>query len=448
MASLSKDGKNGWRILFVCPTTKKRPTIRTGKCSKKAAETARNMVENLVEAKQLGQPINQQTAAWLESITGTPLRERLAKVGLCEATTATLLGEFLDGFIEQHKQRGDVAESTLTVWGHTVRNLKDFFGIDKPLRSITPEDADNWNAWLKANEDLAENTIRKRCQFAKRFFNVAVRRKLVERNPFKTLVGTTVPVPERQFFVERDVIDDLLAECPAAEHRLMLLFARYLGVRVPSEIVPLKWSDVNWKTMQIIVTSPKTKRHPGGHERVVPIFPEVAVELQRAWDSAPEGAVWVFPSMRSAEKNQGTWLTRAILRTGRQPWPRLWVALRASRATELVNEFPSHVCAAWLGHTEAIANQHYRMVTSEHIERATSQPTGSLPGQPKSPNENLAQNPAHSPHVEANQGFSRNATSPTIPGKSEACGAMTTPLVEDNGLEPMTFWLPARRSPN
>jgi len=42
MASLSKDG-SGWRILFVCPTTKKRRTIRTGKCAKKTAQTCLNM---------------------------------------------------------------------------------------------------------------------------------------------------------------------------------------------------------------------------------------------------------------------------------------------------------------------------------------------------------------------------------------------------------------------
>ncbi len=443
MASLSKDG-SGWRILFCCPTTKKRRTIRTGKCAKKNAETALNMVEKLVEAKGLGSPINQQVAGWLESIEGTPLRTRLAKAGLCEPVTATQLGEFLEGFIDQRRRRGDVTEATLIVWGHTKRNLVEYFGADKSLRGIKPEEAENWNAWLKTNENLAENTIRKRCQFAKRFFNVAERRRLVERNPFKGLVGTTIPVPERQFFIDRDTVDDLLNECPTTEHRLMLLFARYLGVRVPSEIVPLKWSDVNWKAMQIIITSPKTKRHRDGHQRFVPVFPEVYPALLEASENAPDGAVYIFPSIRSAEKNQGTWLKRAILRTGRKPWPRLWVNFRSSRATELANEYPSHVAAAWLGHTEMIANQHYRQVTSEHVERATSTPTGAMPGQSKLPKEQPAQIPAQSPHLLVNQGSSRNETSPTFPEESEACGAMITPLVEDNGLEPMTFWLPAR----
>ena len=44
--------------------------------------------------------------------------------------------------------------------------------------------------------------------------------------------------------------------------------------------------------------------------------------------------------------------------------------LRASRATELADFFPSHVCAAWLGHTEKIADAFYRQVTDEHFTRA------------------------------------------------------------------------------
>ena len=61
MASSSKDG-NGWRILFVCPTLGKRRTCRTGRCAKKNAETARNMVERLIETRMMGTVIDGQTA--------------------------------------------------------------------------------------------------------------------------------------------------------------------------------------------------------------------------------------------------------------------------------------------------------------------------------------------------------------------------------------------------
>ncbi len=431
VASLSKDG-SGWRILFVCPTTKKRRTIRTGKCAKKNATTALNMIEQLIQSKVLGAPHDQRTSAWLASIDGK-LRERLAKAGLCEATQAATLGEFLDGYIDQRRRRGDIEESTLTVWGHTKRNLLDFFGNDKDMRRITTFDADEWCAWLVEDQGLAENTIAKRVQVTKSLFKVAVRRKIVSENPFVDLNGTAKPVTERQFFIPRETVTTLLDQCNGPEYRLLLTVARYMGVRVPSEIVPLKWSDVNWENSTIVITSPKTKRHRGGESRVCPIFPEVMPALQAAWDDAPEGAVHIFPSIRSGKKNLRTWLQRAILQAGLSPWPRLWQNFRATRATELADQFPSHVAAAWLGHTEQIANRHYRQVTAEHLERATSQTTGAQPV-----GTSLAQKPAHSPLVAATQGSSGNEKSPTIPRNGEAWGGMQAPQVAEEGFEPPT----------
>jgi len=414
MASLSKDG-NGWRILFVSPVTKKRHTIRTGRCAKKNAITAKNMVEKLVESQSLGTPIDGVTTEWLKSIDDK-LRDRLSRVGLVDLPGATLLGPFLDGYIKQRQERGDITDSTVEVWGHTRRNLVTYFGADKDLRAITPSDADDWAAWLRRNEKLAENTIRKRCQFAKMFMSVAVKRNLIPKNPFIGLVGTVVAVPDRQFFIPRDSVTALLEQCHGAEYRLLLIMARYMGVRVPSEIVPMRWCDVDWEKMRIIITSPKTKRHKGGDRRVCPIFPEVVPALREAWDAAAEGTEWMFPSIRSEKKNLRTWLERAIVRSGLKPWPRLWQNFRATRATELADQFPSHVSAAWLGHTEAIADRHYRQITSEHFDVAVNKASGPMPGQEKilahNPAHSLAQKPAQYPHTLSSNGRQKHQKPP------------------------------------
>ena len=217
MASLSKDG-TGWRILFVCPATKKRRTIRTGKCGKKDAVTTLNMIERLISARVLGTPFDQQTGKWLGSIDGK-LRERLAKVGLCEAAQSSSLGEFLDGYFDQRRRRGDLEGSTLLVWGHVRRNLFDFFGRDKDMRKITSFDADEWCAWLVEDQELAENTICKRVQVAKSLFKVAQKRKLTVENPFKDLDGTVKPSSERQYFIPRETVTALLNQCNSIEYR-------------------------------------------------------------------------------------------------------------------------------------------------------------------------------------------------------------------------------------
>ena len=429
--SHSKDG-NGWRILFVCPATKKRRTIRTGKCAKKNAETARNMIERLIESKTMGSPVDQQTAKWLESIDGK-LRGRLVKMGLIDASEAILLGAFLDGYVDQRIRRGSLEDCTVVSWGHTKRNLIEFFGADRRIGSITSADADEWAAWMADNEVLAENTVRKRSANAKMFFRVAVRRKQISENPFESLVSSVVPSRGRQFFIPRETVDLLLEQCPDPEFRLLILFARYLGVRVPSEIVPLKWGDVDWDKMRIVITSPKTKLHRGGAKRVCPIFPEIAQALLEAWEVAPEGTVDIFPAIMHGHKNLRTWLLKAIVRSGQTPWPRLWQNFRATRATELADSYPSRVAAAWLGHTEQIADGHYRQVTGEHYSRAASEPTGPMPGAKK-----LAQIPAQSPHVLVNQGSSRNRTNPTNPEIGKVCGVVNIPQVGVTGLEPVT----------
>lgn len=51
-----------------------------------------------------------------------------------EAPKRMLLGEFLKQYI---LSRPDVKPATLEVWQQPCRNLTEFFGEDKPLRSIT-----------------------------------------------------------------------------------------------------------------------------------------------------------------------------------------------------------------------------------------------------------------------------------------------------------------------
>lgn len=37
---------------------------------------------------------------------------------------------------------------------------------------------------------------------------------------------------------------------------------------------------------------------------------------------------------------------------------------------ELAEQFPGHVAAQWLGHSETIADRHYRQVLPEHFDKA------------------------------------------------------------------------------
>jgi integrase len=378
MASLCRDVHGGWRVLF-CGADDKRYTIRLGRCARKTAETCKAMIERLIETRRLGTALDGPTAAWVHNLDGT-LRDRLRRVGLLQGPPQQSIEKFLNDYIDQRQRRGDVADGTIRGWKNTVKQLLDFFGPDNPLHAITSADAERWAAWLRADCGLAENTVRRRCGWAKQFFSVAVRHKLISENPFSGLVCAVRPVPERRFFVDRDMVARVLEQLPGAEWRLLFLLARFQGLRLPSEIRDLRWSDVNWDSMTMVIHSPKTARHKGREKRICPIFPEVQEELRAAFDEAPPGSEWVLPVLRITPVPTLRFaLCRAITRAGLVVWPRLFTNLRSSRATELADAYPSHVASAWLGHTEVIADAHYRQVTATHLLRATTEATGDIP---------------------------------------------------------------------
>jgi len=71
---------------------------------------------------------------------------------------------------------------------------------------------------------------------------------------------------------------------------------------------------------------------------------------------------------------------------------------RSTRETELAEEFPVQVVAAWIGNSVAIAAKHYLKVTNDHFARAaqtpTQQPHATAGIDPQNPNEPNPRNDA------------------------------------------------------
>ena len=218
--------------------------------------------------------------------------------------------------------------------------------------------------------------------------------------------------------------------CSDPQWKLLIALARWGGLRIPSEALALTWRDVDFDGKRFIVRASKTEHHEDGGVRVVPMFPELVDLFQTVFDNeAHKGTVHVITRYRTAAVNLRTQFQRYIEKAGVKPWPKLWQNLRASRATELADKFPSHVCAAWLGHTERIADAFYRQVTDEHFTRAIS----------------AAQNPAQQPHVldsNASQVEWDETENLANCGEIQAvacgCDEPNKILLGDEGLEPPT----------
>ncbi|MGQ9915702.1 MAG: tyrosine-type recombinase/integrase, partial [Thermogutta sp.] len=369
MASLI-NRPNGHRWIQFVDGAGRRQTIRLGRVPKKTAETVFLRVEGLLANKLTGTPPNRDLALWLAKIE-PELRNKLAAVGLCERRELITLGDFLAGYVDS---RNDVGRGTKIVLRQAARHVMTVLGADTRLDAVTPENAARFKAWL-IDRGCSRSTVAKWCRYARHFFTVAVQRKLITENPFAHVRGgQVVGDPARRKFIPAEEVLRVLNAIPDAQWRAVIILARWGGLRIPSEAVALQWSDVNWERGTFIVRSPKTAHHKDGGIRVVPLFPEVRAVLDELWDTAKEGEPRVIPMLSEPSVNLRTQLARYCERAGVVPWIKPFQNMRASRATELADMFPSHVCAAWLGHTEKIADAFYRQVTDEHIAKALALP--------------------------------------------------------------------------
>lgn len=364
MASVASNRRGFRRILFVARDGS-RKTIRLGKMPLRTAEGIKLKVEALAAAAWAGGTADTEVLEWVATRDDI-LYGKLAAVGLVEPRGSLKLKPFLDGYIEG---RCDVKPATATVLGHTRRNLIDHFGAEKPMRDITPGDADAWRLSL-VSEKLADNTIRRRCGIAKQFFRAALRRKLIPSNPFSDLAAAVKANTSRMFFVTGDMAAKVLAACPDAQWRAIFALCRYGGLRCPSEVLGLRWGDIDWEHGKMLVHSPKTEHHDGKDTRLVPLFPELRQYLQECFDLAEPGTEYVVTRYRDKNANMRTQLERIIGKAGLKAWPKLFQNMRSTRETELAERWPEHVVCAWIGNSTAVARKHYLQVTEEHFERA------------------------------------------------------------------------------
>ena len=325
------------------------------------------------------------------------MHAKLVRTGLTEARGPEVqdkpdilesvgLKQFLTDYFDR---RTDIKKSSLTVYGHVRRNLLAFFESDKTLSDFTTGHAVDFGRFLK-QAGLASTTIDRRISLARTIFEDAVRHQLISVNPFSDVRKPLKSImsrnnKSRQRFIEKTTIDRVMDFAADAEWRLLIVLARYGGLRVPSEPLSLRWCDVDWQRKRVLVTAPKTEHHEGKGTRWIPMFPELVDPLRDVYEQAEPGDEFVIVNNRPAtlRDSAGNWqnanlrtqFARIIRRAGFEPWPKLWQNLRSTRETELTgpgHNHPLHVVTAWLGNTEAIAREHYLQITDGDFERATA----------------------------------------------------------------------------
>ena len=441
MATLSTETytrKNGtqsetYRVL-IGGGKRQRHTIRLGDVSAKIANEAKARIEALETARLTGTPVDRTTAAWIDAI-GDAIHERLARVGLVEPREPATPEEpdvALVVLVERYiASRSKLKPNTLRNYETTKRLLVEHFGQDRLVRTIHAGHARDYREWLVGK--YASATVAREIKRARQFFEYAKDCRLVESNAFANVKAGSQKNTKRKHFVSRAAIEKVLAACPDNNWRLVVVLARYGGLRLPSELGRLTWNDVDWHEKKLTIRVPK-KEHIDGHEtRVVPIFPEIEPYLRQAFDDAADRSVHVLPPRFHNEGYAYAGVLRAVSRASVPTWPKLFVNMRASRETELMQEYPEHVVHAWIGNSKEVAADHYLMTTDADYERATSGSTDRTIYP--------AQNPAQSGADSERQETSDQREKAAIPDNDEDRGLLDTPT----GSRTPVFGLRTRR---
>ena len=361
MASIGND--NGLRrILFVCPKDGSRKTVRLGRMSKRDAEGIKLHVEQLITAGITGHALDSKTSQWLRELPDV-LHDRLAGVGLVQAREAVRLADFTRRYIDG--RTADLKPASIVKLEQTRDALLSFFDGEKPLRRITAGDAQDWRLHLIKRE-LSKATVQRLAAMAKQMMGDAVRRDILEADPFADLPSGVVATRSTRY-VTAEEADRIIEKCPSAQWRLLFALARYAGLRIPSESHSLTWDAIDWAQSRMTVKSPKTEQHEGHEERIVPIFEKLMPHLQAAFDEAEDKQTKVITlSLNNLHRN----MVKIIKRAGVDAYSKPFHTLRSSCQTELAMTFPDFAVAKWIGNSVRVADKHYMRMTNDLMDRA------------------------------------------------------------------------------
>ena len=334
---------------------------------RKTAERFKEMVETLVYYRKNGMHVPDKAVAnWLTTAP-VALQEKLAKVGLITVTKSKTCKELWEMCIK-HKSK-DVKPQTLDMYSRSQGIFFQTFSPNELVEKVTAERLLNWKAALQTK--FATATVAGHVKVAKTVFGWAVDHDWLAKNPFKKIPAGSFVNRSKDRIITMEEYAKLLEACPNQEWRTIIALARIGGLRCPSELQQLRWSDVHWAANRFLVRSPKTERHVEHRERLVPLFPELRKELERhfALDET-KGNEFVIQGLQNSSWNLYSPIQAIAKRAGFDNLVRAFDNMRMSRSNEVADRWGAKLESLWIGHSEQVMRKHYAAATDEDFTEA------------------------------------------------------------------------------
>lgn len=395
MATVTKNGKSNTCYIQFTFNGKRYKLYRFPNI--KTARFFGEKIEELKNYLQVGH-LPPEVILWTERLWRDDSRryEELAEIGLVprreKCGTLNELIEKYSTYMHNGRIPKDRTSSARLVGGHLLLRYfagqplngckAEKFALEKAgkirVSEITPHDADLILIFMKKN--LAKTTCGRQVKLIKSMFGMAVKLGWLEVNPFAHLRGSNEPNRTKDYFITEEISSRVLAACPDARWRLIFSFGRWGGLRIPSEIMYMKWADIDRKKGTVLIRVPKKTDRISQEKgdfttREMPLFREIRHyldEYEKEVDKTRSDLV--FPDITSDGALLRKTFVQIIRKAGLEPWHKPFNNLRATRVTELLRLFPIQTVTNWLGHTPTVCLNHYAQTTEDDFRHALELP--------------------------------------------------------------------------
>ena len=324
---------------------------------RKTVEGFKDLVETLVYYRKNGTIVPDKSVVNRLADIPAELQAKLASVGLIRVTTSKTCLELWDTFMK-HKTN-TVKPQSLNLYHLYQRIFFETFSPNEPLEKMTTDRLLEWKTALLTKYAVA--TVAGIMRMAKMVFGWAVDQDWLTKSPMKKIPNGSFVNRAKDRIISMEEYAKLLAACPNQEWRTIVALARIGGVRCPSEIRQLRWSDIRWAENRFLVHSPKTERHEGLRERLVPLFPELRVELERHFSLVEtKESEFVVEHYQNTAWNMHDTFQTIVRRAGMETIVRPFDNMRMSRSNEVCERFGTAKENLWIGHSEAVRRKHYK----------------------------------------------------------------------------------------
>ena len=279
MATLQRRTNGGWELQFRDEHHRKQTITLSGrKYKERIALQLKDVVEVLVNKRVNNDPRQDPIVkTWVENAP-PEIQRKLTRLGLYNLPLKRTVKELWDAFMDK---KSGVTESTLEGYLHTRERFFMFFKPNEQIGALTQERMREWKAFLLGCGKYAEATVTGTITKAKAVFDWAKSQKWLAVNPLDGVGRGSYRNEDNDYFVTQEEYRKLLDVCPNQEWWVIITLARIGGLH-PNEIKTLRWLDIGKiEEDRFRVFNAKVRQNKGLYERDVPLFPEVAVELDK-----------------------------------------------------------------------------------------------------------------------------------------------------------------------